>query len=442
MVGVSVTWRLASLVAASAGLVGVYAYTLGQAPWALALAAALMGLALASYLYGKAVWNALQGLEVKRRIEGSLVEGLEARVILEARNLAHVPLLAITLEDTPPRLFRPLEEPRAILFLAPGGSASFEYRVIPMSGRHSFGEVRLRASDPLGLVEAEAVIAGVERESVRVAPRVAYTRVLQRLRAAMPYAGSSARSAGWGTAFYYLRDYVEGDDVRKIDWKALARTGKLMVKQFEAEEAVHVALVLLVSGDMLYGPYGDTMFEESLRLAAALSAFYLAQGDLVDLVVYDGSGSPRLARRLWGRNSILSALRVISDTPPEAPEDPAPYIEFLERRLPALLYPGGYYVVLITSLNDVVASLSSPGALRGFWSVARGGVVLHVYKPLYSPEALGSILDRVRVVEKALREAEALRRALRSHGMTYALVGPKTNLPVLLTRLSTHGRRL
>jgi uncharacterized protein (DUF58 family) len=98
---------------------------------------------------------------------------------------------------------------------------------------------------------------------------------------------------GQGTEFDSLREYVRGDDVRSIDWRATARRQDVVVRTWRPERDRRVVIVI-DSGRTAAAASRtrlrlDTAFESSLLLAALASR----AGDRVDLVVYD--------RRVRGR---------------------------------------------------------------------------------------------------------------------------------------------
>src|SRR5262245_34931760 len=58
---------------------------------------------------------------------------------------------------------------------------------------------------------------------------------------------------GASLEFAYYRRYTPGDEIRYIDWNVYARHGSLFVKEFAAEENIHVSIVLDASSSMAYG---------------------------------------------------------------------------------------------------------------------------------------------------------------------------------------------
>ena len=111
---------------------------------------------------------------------------------------------------------------------------------------------------------------------------------------------------GQGTEFDSLREYVAGDDVRSIDWRATARAGDVMVRTWRPERDRRVLLVL-DCGRTAAARVGDApRLDEAMDAALLLAALASRAGDRVDLVAYDR----RVRARVEGEpaSSLLPAL--------------------------------------------------------------------------------------------------------------------------------------
>lgn len=98
---------------------------------------------------------------------------------------------------------------------------------------------------------------------------------------------SSILQRGQGTEFDSLREYVPGDDVRSIDWRATARSTTVVVKTWRPERDRHV-LIVLESGRTSAGRVGDQpKLDHSMDAALLLAALASRAGDRVDLLVVD-----------------------------------------------------------------------------------------------------------------------------------------------------------
>lgn len=86
------------------------------------------------------------------------------------------------------------------------------------------------------------------------------------------YVGNdTAKSLGDGQTFKDHSPYTMGDDVRKIDWKAYARTGEIFVKRYEADRNVTMHALIDASSSMDYGNQDEHKFTYSAKIALALA---------------------------------------------------------------------------------------------------------------------------------------------------------------------------
>jgi len=98
-------------------------------------------------------------------------------------------------------------------------------------------------------------------------------------------AGRAGNQRGDGTDLRELREHLPGDPFRRIAWKASARRGKLVVKEFEREERDVVVVVLDASVELWAGPMGGAPLDRAVDLCATLCTHHLGRGDLVGLKI-------------------------------------------------------------------------------------------------------------------------------------------------------------
>jgi uncharacterized protein (DUF58 family) len=145
----------------------------------------------------------------------------------------------------------------------------------------------VRAIGPLGLAGRQRSLDVPGR--VRILPhfrsRALLPEKLSRLRQVEGLV--AARGAGRGTEFDSLREYVPGDDVRSIDWRATARRSAVAVRTYRPERDRRVVLVL-DTGRTSAGRVGDEpRLDHALDAALLLSALAFRAGDRVDLIAHD-----------------------------------------------------------------------------------------------------------------------------------------------------------
>ena len=94
---------------------------------------------------------------------------------------------------------------------------------------------------------------------------------------------------GQSLEFVQHREYVPGDDTRRIDWKLWSRSDRYYLKQFEEDTNVRVMLLVDGSESMQFGTGALTKFDYGRTVAAALSMLALKQNDAVGVSVFDAA---------------------------------------------------------------------------------------------------------------------------------------------------------
>jgi len=91
-----------------------------------------------------------------------------------------------------------------------------------------------------------------------------------------PHRGSSLEFAEY-------RKYVPGDDTRRLDWRAYARSDRYYIKEFEADTNLRLCLIVDTSGSMNFNNGGQSKLEFARRLAGTLAYLAAQQGDAIGL---------------------------------------------------------------------------------------------------------------------------------------------------------------
>jgi uncharacterized protein (DUF58 family) len=118
-----------------------------------------------------------------------------------------------------------------------------------------------------------------------------------------PHAGSSIE-------FAEHKEYAPGDDIRRIDWKAVGRVDRYYIKRFEDETEMRTYLLVDASGSMGYQRAGVTKLQYASYLAAALGYLLAQQGDPAGLMLFDEKTRQYLPPRTRGGHirDLLMAL--------------------------------------------------------------------------------------------------------------------------------------
>lgn len=168
--------------------------------------------------------------------------------------------------------------------LAPGRRVKVEYPIPTHTrGLLRVGPLTLSRRGPAGLAHARTVVGDVVE--VRVVPRVLPVRGLPG-GVRRGHVGADERVERGGTDLVGLREYVPGDDLRRLHWATSARTGTLMIREDADPARPHLAVVL---DDHLESYAAAEDFEDAVEVAASLVTVAIAEGHPVRLVSSSGA---------------------------------------------------------------------------------------------------------------------------------------------------------
>ncbi len=230
----------------------------------------------------------LASLSAMRKVSAARIfEDGEIQVTLRLQN--HSPLSKILeVKDTVPEVMRIKEGANYILMeLGPRRETLIEYTVeCPLRGFYTLGPVSIRVQDPFGLFHNEKEIHVYD--DFLVFPKTEDLKdAFVKSRVPKIFTGAvNIRQPGEGSNFYNLREYIPGDAMRKVNWKAYARSGKMMVNEFERDAVSDIIIIVDSRAVSETGPVSRNSLVYSTRAAASLAQFFLSRRDSVGLVIY------------------------------------------------------------------------------------------------------------------------------------------------------------
>ena len=189
--------------------------------------------------------------------------------------------------------------------VAPGEGTRVRTVLLPTRrGDAHADRVTVRTVGPLGLAGRQASLTVPGR--LRVLPEFASRRHLpSRLARLKELDGRAAvQVRGPGTEFDSLREYVIGDDVRSIDWRATARRSDVVVRTWRPERDRRVLIVLDTGRTSAVRVLDAPRIDASIEAALLLAALATKAGDRVELLVFD--------RRVRGRVASATGPRVMA----------------------------------------------------------------------------------------------------------------------------------
>lgn len=195
--------------------------------------------------------------------------------------------------------------------LPPQGEVQITMSIDPLRrGRIHWETAIIARTDPLGFRRALRLIDATD--SLVILPKIHRLPVgfqLPGRRCYQPGGVSLARSVGETGEFASLREYREGDSLRRIHWASYAKSGKPMVKEYQEEYFARNALVLDT-----FPPFNSTLFEEAISVAASFALTVDTGESLLDLLFVGSAAYCFTAGRGIAHTSHL--LEILADVSP------------------------------------------------------------------------------------------------------------------------------
>ena len=225
---------------------------------------------------------------LERRIAASLALGVPVEVALRVANRSGA-RLRCEVHDHHPASFECEGLPRP-LALGPHEWVELGYQARPVArGEARFASAELRVFSPLGLWQIKRLSG--ESTAVRVYPNfraLARYSLLATDNRLSQIGVLQVRRRGEGMEFHQLREYREGDSQRAIDWKATARTARLIAREYEDEKDQRVLLVIDCGRRMASKDDELSHFDHTLNAALLLAHVAARQGDAVGMLTMGG----------------------------------------------------------------------------------------------------------------------------------------------------------
>lgn len=384
--------RRALAVLTGVALLGLLGYVMPYAADLMVVADALLVLLVVADGF---LAVAPRGLTVAREAPGTFTVSRPTEARYVWRNFSHRPA-RLVVREVRPAILGGAVPPRSLAL--PAGKATAERVKVEPSrrGREVGGALVVRSVGPLGFGVRQGRLA--VPWDVRVYPNLPATRLkasiveaVQRRQAGL----RPLRHPGEGRMFESLREWVPGDDPRRIDWKATARRRKLIARQYEEERRQQVLLVLDAGRLLAEEIDGESRFEHAVRAAVLLALAAVYHDDNVGIMVFADRVSHYVAPQR-GRRGLRQVLDVLAAAEPKLvePDYPAAF-----RHLAVYNRKRALTVVF----TDVIDPLTSEALVSNLGSLRRRHLPLVV--TLKNPA-----LDAVAVMRPE-RAADAYRKA-------------------------------
>ncbi|HXA28258.1 MAG TPA: DUF58 domain-containing protein [Candidatus Angelobacter sp.] len=273
---------------------------------------ALLGCAVAAVIGDNRRAPGRRRLRASRSHDAILSVGRANVVRLRIEGDGVASTAALVRDEHPPEVPASLEVQRARI---PG---EVEYTLSPHTrGVTRFGRVVVRAAGPWGLAMRQTAFPDTVEE-VHIDPDVSALRAYEALarRGQLLEIGvRDVRRPGEGTEFERVREHVPDDPMRQVNWRATARTGRLMTSELIPERAQPVLICLDHGRLMGVGAGTLTKLDHAVNAALLLANAALRHGDRVGMLSFDDRITTLLRPRA-GRTQLRALLDAVQPLRP------------------------------------------------------------------------------------------------------------------------------
>lgn len=223
---------------------------------------------------------------MERKVGERLNLGDDNKVLLSIKNNSNQPINFSMIEGFPIEM-----QERAKTYygtLLGGSTKEFEYIFSPKKrGKHSFGKPLVTMRSIFFMVNRKVEVP-IEQE-VRVYPSVEQMKKYELLvfqQRKLDAGIKKIRRLGNNSEFEQIKNYVQGDEIKKINWKATSRRNELMVNQYQEEKSQNIYCIIDKSRNMQVDFEGLTMLDYAINSTLVFTNIALKKDDKAGLITY------------------------------------------------------------------------------------------------------------------------------------------------------------
>jgi len=380
----------------------------------------------------------IEELRVHRELEKEKVfkdDFVHVKVVIENTGKNSFDFLEIR-DYYNPELFRlVLGENFISTRIGPKKQIKFSYILEPkVRGEYPLGPLSLIVKDRLGFNSVERIVPDSVSD-ILVYPAYEDIKRIEILGSkrslSQNYGLQRSKQKGLGSEFYGMRKYVFGDQFRLIDWKASARTQKLIVKEFESERDVSVMIIVDSSNSMAGGAIENTKFEYAIRACMLLTKVALSRKDNVGVFMFSDKKNFKFLKPGSGADHFYQVLDFVAKIKPQGKSRFVEAMGYLNRRYQKRS--------LIFIISDLEASVKEIGqAIRKLIPFNHTVIIINPFSPWFEIHEIDlSSTDKAlaeAISEEMMEQIIAIKQEVRNLGVNLITVGPDDMMNQVLSK--------
>ena len=317
--------------------------------------------------------------------------------------------------------------------IAPKSTIKFSYVLEPkVRGEYPLGPLSVVVKDRLGFNALERIVPDSVTDILIYPPYEDIKRIEilgSKRSLLLNYGIQRSKQKGLGSEFYGMRKYVFGDQFRLIDWKASARTQKLIVKEFESERDITVMILVDSSETMAGGAIENTKFEYAIRACMLLTRVALTRRDNVGVFTFSDKKNFNFLKPGGGEDQFYQVLDFVAKVKPQAKCRMVEAFDFFIRR-----FQKRSLIFIISDLEADVKEINA--AIRKLIPYNHTIIIINPFSPWFEIHEVDlSSTDKAlaeAISEEMMEHILSINQEIRKLGVNLSSVGPDDMMNLVL----------
>ncbi len=310
----------------------------------------------------------------------------------------------------------------------------FSYVLEPkVRGEYAIGPLSIIVKDRLGFNSLERIVPDSVTDILVYPPYEDIKRIEilgSKRSLQLNYGAQRSKQKGLGSEFYGMRKYVYGDQFRLIDWKASARTQKLIVKEYETEKDVTLMILVDSSETMAGGAIENTKFEYAIRSCMLLAKVALTRKDNVGVFTFSDKKNFKFLKPSGGEAHFYQVLDFVARVKPEGKCKILEAMDHFTRR-----FQKRSLIFLITDLEANPKEISE--AIRKLIPFNHTVIIINPFSPWFEIHEIDlSSSDKAlaeAISEEMMEHILVIRQEVRNVGINIITCGPDDMMKQILS---------
>lgn len=424
-------------------------------PWSIAgidtasISFILLAILISSWIISRGKIFVAEKLDIKRIIPKYVYELDEVPVKLYITNKTPLGIYNVVIEDIyPETMKRKTGHNLGVVQIYPKSEIEIKYTLQARGiGEHVFKGVIIKVWDPLGLFHTSIHYTEINTDRIRVMPTIPHIDITEILAKGfkLELGAKKTPHSGLSTEFRDIREYVPGDETRRIDWKATAKLNKLMIREYELERKSNIVIILELSRNMFLGELGTRKIDYAARTITFIFNYAYSKKDNVGLIVLTPRHADVIPITTASETLIKSVLLKLSSIPVYPFEESIEWNDtYISKALEKLGLRDKTLFIIISDLESEYVTSNVRNIARILRSLRHEVIIISPLTTLFETKLLRGIDAAIYKVIGyiSIQERKKYIDELIKLGVPVIDVGPNDLIPYTLVKIEQYRRMI